>query len=145
MLFHTHAGTCHKDRGMTPGDAGGGTMPGAQAAEAVAEIWGDTAAARSRGPVHLGWQDSWLVLHECVHPRLHGNPDDGWLAGLVKRLGIPASGHWLSLGCGSAGTEIEAARQGMFQSMLALDLAERAIEEARRSAAAQGIDRIEFG
>jgi ubiquinone/menaquinone biosynthesis C-methylase UbiE len=130
---------------MSPEGAGGGTTPQAQAAEAVAEIWGDTAAARSRGPVHLGWQDSSLVMRECVHPRLHGNPYDGWLAGLVKRLGLPANGHWLSLGCGSAGIEIEAARQGMFGSMLALDLAERAIEEARRSAAAQGVDRIEFG
>jgi ubiquinone/menaquinone biosynthesis C-methylase UbiE len=124
----------------------GGAGSEAKAAEAVAEIWGDTAVARGGGGVvHKGWLDSPLVLRECVNPRLHGQPDVNWLVGLVKRLGIPLTGHWLSLGCGSAGTEIYAARQGLFESMLALDLAERAIEEARRAAAAKAITKIEFG
>jgi len=112
--------------------------------EAVSEIWGDTAVARAQAPFQ-GWLDSPMVLRECVHPRLHGNPDDSWLLGLVKRLGIPGTGHWLSLGCGSAGTEIHAARSGMFTSMQAFDVAGRAIEEARRAAAAQGVGTIEFG
>jgi ubiquinone/menaquinone biosynthesis C-methylase UbiE len=116
----------------------------AEAVEAVAEIWGETAIARTRAPVQ-GWLDSSLVLRECVHPRLHGNPDAHWLKGLVERLDIPGTGHWLSLGCGSGGAEIYAARQGIFGSMLALDLAERAIEEARKAAAAQEVANIEFG
>jgi ubiquinone/menaquinone biosynthesis C-methylase UbiE len=106
-------------------------------------MWGDTAVARSQVPMQ-GWLDAPMVLRECVHWRLHGNPDDNWLMGLVKRLGIPGTGHWLSLGCGSAGTEIDAAGRGMFASMQAFDVAARAIEEARRGAAAKGIDTIEF-
>jgi|SRR6202521_3920393 len=143
------AGT-EEDRGVRSPASVGDPRSEAAAAEAaaagaVAEIWGDTAVTRAGAIVHQGWLDSSLVLRECVNPRLHGDPGMNWLVGLVKRLGIPLTGHWLSLGCGSAGTELYAARQGLFESMLALDLAERAIEEARRAAAAEGITKIEFG
>jgi ubiquinone/menaquinone biosynthesis C-methylase UbiE len=131
--------------GASPGEPDGQADPAADAVAAAAKMWGDTAVARSGGPAHRGWLDSPLVLRECVQPRLSGNVDENWLAGLVRRLGIPPSGHWLSLGCGGAGTEIGAARRGLFGSMLALDLAEPAIAEARRAAAARGVDRIEFG
>lgn len=114
------------------------------AVRAAATLWGETATARAKEPIR-GWLDSTLVLRECVHRRLNGNPDDDWLMGLVKRLAIPPTGRWLSLGCGTAGTEILAGSLGMYASMLALDVAEPAIEVARRTAAEKGVERIEFG
>jgi SAM-dependent methyltransferase len=113
-------------------------------AGAVAACWGDTAEARRRAPLQ-GWLDSPLVLREYVHPRLYGRAEGNWLAGISRRLGIPAAGHWLSLGCGGAGAEIGAARDGLFASMVALDVAGRAVEAAERAAAAAGISSIEFG
>jgi ubiquinone/menaquinone biosynthesis C-methylase UbiE len=111
---------------------------------AVAACWGDTAEARRRAPLQ-GWLDSPLVLREYVHPRLYGRAEGNWLAGVAQRLGIAAAGHWLSLGCGGAGAEIRAARDGLFASMVALDVADRAVESARSAAAAAGIGSIEFG
>ncbi len=111
---------------------------------AVAEIWGDTAAARAKAPLQ-GWLDSHLVHREVVNPRLFGESPGGWVGGAVARLAIPATGHWLSLGCGAASGEIIAARDGRFASMRALDVADRAIEEAQRQAAARGVTNIEFG
>src|ERR1700753_10315 len=110
----------------------------------VANLWGEVAEARTAAPMQ-GWLDAPLVMREWVHPLLHGNPDDDWLTGLGKRLRIAPHGHWLSLGCGSAGTEIEARRRRVFGSMGALAVAPRAIDEGRRAAAAQGVDGIEFG
>src|ERR1700753_1463651 len=110
----------------------------------VANLWGEVAEARTAAPMQ-GWLDAPLGMREWVHARLPGNPDDDRRAGVVKRLRIAPDGHWLSLGCGSAGTEIEARRKRLFGSMVALDVAPRAIDEGQRAAAAQGVDGIEFG
>jgi ubiquinone/menaquinone biosynthesis C-methylase UbiE len=128
----------------TPVPSTDGALSPESVAAATATLWGQTAVARTTAPIR-GWLDSPLVLRECVHRRLNGNPDDDWLMGLVKRLAIPSTGRWLSLGCGTAGTEILAGRLGMYASMLALDAAQPALEVARQAAAGQGIDRIEFG
>lgn len=111
---------------------------------AAAACWGETAAARARAPLQ-GWLDSPIVYREVVNPRVLGARDGNWLGGLMARFEIPSSGHWLSLGCGAAHSEIKAARDGCFASMLALDVAERAIDEARRLAVARGVRNIEFG
>jgi ubiquinone/menaquinone biosynthesis C-methylase UbiE len=109
----------------------------------VAELWGRTAAARVETPLR-GWLDSPIVLSEYVQPKQTGSATKNWLVGLVERLGIPRTGRWLSLGCGSAGTEIFASEAGLFSSLHALDASEQALVEARRAAAARGVENLSF-
>src|ERR1700753_2390699 len=78
----------------------------------VANLWGEVAEARTAAPMQ-GWLDAPLVMREWVHPLLHGNPDDDWLTGLVKRLRIAPDGHWLSLGCGSGRNQNQGPRKAL--------------------------------
>jgi ubiquinone/menaquinone biosynthesis C-methylase UbiE len=109
----------------------------------VAELWGRTATARVETPLR-GWLDSPIVLAEYVQPKQTGSATKNWLVGLVERLGIPRTGRWLSLGCGSAGTEIFASQAGLFTSLHALDASDQALVEARRAAAAGGVENLTF-
>lgn len=89
--------------------------------------------------------DSSIVLQECVLPKLGGGPGRHWLAAAVDRHAIPKQAHWLSLGCGSAGTEIAASRWGLFGSMLALDASAGSIRIATSEAEQQGVTNVRFG
>lgn len=110
----------------------------------VAERWDTTVRERAANPLQ-GWLDSPIVLETYVQPKISGSPHVNWLVGLVGRLGIPKTGRWLSLGCGSAGQEIFAAKMGLFASLVALDASPASLEQARQAAAAQGVANIEFG
>jgi SAM-dependent methyltransferase len=112
--------------------------------EPVAKLWGDIAVRRVEQPIQ-GWLDSSLVLEQWVQPRQSGNPRVNWLDGVIDRVGIPRGGRWLSLGCGAAGHEILLAKTGVCGSILALDAAPAALEQARKDAAAQGVSNIAFG
>ncbi|HEX5855920.1 MAG TPA: class I SAM-dependent methyltransferase [Thermoanaerobaculia bacterium] len=111
--------------------------------ETVSRIWGEKAQARAANPIQ-GWLDSALVLEEIVQKRQTGSPTTNWLKGLVERLAIPRSAHWLSLGCGDAGAEIWISKLGLVGSMDARDASPAALETARRNAAAQGVTNIAF-
>ena len=110
---------------------------------AVARLWDTTAAERQAKPIQ-GWLDSPIVQQTRIQPRITGDRDRDWLQGLWRRLGLPAGGRWLSLGCGVAGPEIAAARAGLFDSMLALDASADSLEIARKSAAERGVTNIAF-
>ena len=106
-------------------------------------VWDD----RSRGRAHdslQGWLDSPIVLEQYVQPQISGLPKVDWLTGAVERLRIPPGGRWLSIGCGSASTEIHAARSGFFASMTAFDVSEGSLAQAREAASAAGVSNIEF-
>jgi ubiquinone/menaquinone biosynthesis C-methylase UbiE len=105
--------------------------------------WNTTATERAANPIQ-GWMDSPIVLEVCVLPKLGGGPGRHWLLAAVERHMIPRNGNWLSLGCGTAGTEIAAARWGLFASMLALDASSSSLEIASDAAAEQGINNIRF-
>lgn len=109
----------------------------------VSELWGDVAARRARDPVH-GWLDAPIVLDEIVGPLQTGRRGLHWLVALVEDLGIARNGRWLSLGCGSAATEIFASKEGLFDSMAALDVSPAALDIARRAAASAGASNITF-
>lgn len=89
--------------------------------------------------------DSPIVLEVCVLPKLGGGPGRHWLPAAVDRHGIPKEAHWLSLGCGAAGTEIAAAQWGLFGSMLALDASPASVRIATSEAEKQGVANIRFG
>ncbi|MCP4545475.1 MAG: class I SAM-dependent methyltransferase [bacterium] len=57
---------------------------------------------------------------------------------------IPSSTRWLSIGCGTADQELIAAREGLFESLDAIDVSRTALDKARRSAASSGITNISF-
>jgi 2-polyprenyl-3-methyl-5-hydroxy-6-metoxy-1,4-benzoquinol methylase len=63
---------------------------------------------------------------------------------LCERLELPRALKWLSLGCGSAGQEIQAARPGLFATMEAIDLSPVSLQIAREQVQAQGVESIEF-
>jgi ubiquinone/menaquinone biosynthesis C-methylase UbiE len=112
--------------------------------EKVVNRWDETAQARLENPIH-GWMDSSIVLEVCVLPKLHGGPGRHWLSAAVERNEISKQGHWLSLGCGAAGTEIAASRWGLFASMLALDASSVSVKIAADDAEKQGVTNIRFG
>jgi ubiquinone/menaquinone biosynthesis C-methylase UbiE len=112
--------------------------------ERVRELWDKTVEQRIQNPLQ-GWLDSPIVLESYVQPQASGSGQVNWLIGLVERNRIPRTGRWLSLGCGSAGIEIFAAKQGLFRSMLALDASPASLEAARKAAQAEGVTNIEFG
>ncbi len=107
------------------------------------EHWDEAAAAREIGG-HRGWLDSALVLEEIFQPRASDDRRKNWLIALCERLALPRDLHWLSLGCGTAGHELLAARLGLFSSMEAIDLSPVSLEIARGAAAAEGLACIEF-
>lgn len=111
--------------------------------DTVARMWGEKAEARVKSPVQ-GWLDSALVLEEIVQRRQTGSPTTNWLLGLIERLRIPKDAHWLSLGCGAAGTEIWIAKLGLVGSIDARDASPAALETARRNSAAEGVTNIAF-
>jgi ubiquinone/menaquinone biosynthesis C-methylase UbiE len=113
-----------------------------QARKRTADVWGGVEARRDETPVR-GWLDS-PIVKKIVQERITGAPDVDWLDWAADTLSIPPGGRWLSLGCGSAETEVRAATCGRFASMLALDLSEVSLDAARERARKSGIDSIEF-
>lgn len=113
------------------------------APEGAVKLWDATATARIENPVQ-GWMDSPLVWESCVLPKIGGGPRYHWLQAAVDRHAIPRAGKWLSLGCGSAGTEIAASGWKLFESMLALDASSVSLEIAGRMAAEQSVTNIQF-
>lgn len=105
--------------------------------------WDDRSERRVHDAVQ-GWLDSPIVLEEYVQPQISGLPKVDWLTGAVERLRIPPGGRWLSIGCGSAGTEIHAARSGFFSSMTALDVSSGSLGLAREAARRARVSNIEF-
>jgi ubiquinone/menaquinone biosynthesis C-methylase UbiE len=109
----------------------------------VAACWDRTAKSRQDSSLR-GWLDSYAVASERLNARASGSPHVNWLIGLVERLGIPSSSRWLSVGCGAAGQEIIAAENGLFAHLEAIDLSPVALEEARRTARAKGVENVSF-
>ena len=97
-------------------------------------VWDATAAERIERPVQ-GWMDFAPLCEACVLPKIGGGPGHHWLRAAVERHSIPRDGRWLSVGCGTGGTEIAAARWGLFGSLQGLDASPESIEIARRAAA----------
>ncbi|MEN9934608.1 MAG: hypothetical protein RLZZ387_1187 [Chloroflexota bacterium] len=108
----------------------------------VTELWGETAAQRSAGPVALGWLDSPLV--EEYVAGLTGAGSEFRIAALVRRLGIPPTARWLSVGCGAAAAELLLAEQGLIGSLEGLDIAPGAVAAARAAAERRGIRNVSF-
>jgi ubiquinone/menaquinone biosynthesis C-methylase UbiE len=109
----------------------------------VANRWDATAVDRTENPIQ-GWMDSPLVLETCILPKVGGGRAYHWLHAAVDRHAIPKGGRWLSVGCGSAGTEIAASRWGLFSSLRGLDVSAQSLDLARRAAAEQAVTNIEF-
>ena len=111
--------------------------------DTVAKLWGEKAETRAVNPLQ-GWLDSALVLEELVQKRQTGSPTTNWLVGLIERLAIPKDARWLSLGCGAAGTEIWIAKLGLVGSIDARDASPAALDTARRTRAAEGVENVTF-
>ncbi|MEO8198516.1 MAG: class I SAM-dependent methyltransferase, partial [Thermoanaerobaculia bacterium] len=105
--------------------------------------WDDAASAREAGS-HRGWLDSALVLEEIFQPRVADERSKNWLIALCERIELPRNLRWLSLGCGTAGHELLAARLGLFATMEAVDLSPVSLSIARTAAAEARLESIEF-
>lgn len=111
--------------------------------EKIGSRWGNSSQKRAHDSLQ-GWLDSPLILESFVQPAVSDSPKVDWLTGAVERLRIPPGGHWLSIGCGSANTEIHAARTGLFDSMAAFDVSGVSLEHAKAAAEKAGVTGIEF-
>lgn len=109
----------------------------------VAKCWDRTTETRSQNPFR-GWLDSYHIASERLNARVTGSPSVNWLIGLARRLEIPSTSRWLSIGCGAAGQEIGAAQEGLFAHLDAIDISPAALDEARRVAAAAGVENVTF-
>lgn len=105
-------------------------------------VWDSFAELRGEGRL-AGWLDSPMVRRICVSERL-GAPEKSWAEALAERLGVPRDGRWLSLGCGTAETEVALARLGVFGEMVAVDAAPQARAVAERRAAEAKVTSIRF-
>ncbi len=118
--------------------------PGAgEALRRVADCWDRAAVTRRENPVR-GWLDSYYLASKRLNAPVSGSPSVIWLIGLARRLEIPPSSRWLSIGCGAAGQEVGAAEAGLFESLDAIDIARSALDEGRRLASAAGVEKIRF-
>jgi 2-polyprenyl-3-methyl-5-hydroxy-6-metoxy-1,4-benzoquinol methylase len=108
-----------------------------------------------RGRVESHWEEQWDTALpptqwfdlEAVRRRenrlVSGDPDVGYIEHLARthlagRTGLRA----LSLGCGSGWRELEWARRAGIASLLAFDISEAGVKQARADAAAAGLDGV---
>lgn len=110
--------------------------------EQATVVWDSFAQLRGEGRL-TGWLDSPMVRRVCVSEPL-GAPEKTWVEAVVDELRVPRGGRWLSLGCGTAETEVALAREGLFAEMVALDAAPGARAVAERRAAEAGVTQIRF-
>jgi SAM-dependent methyltransferase len=112
--------------------------------DAQPDVWGE-AARQHLEQSPLGWLDTDWVLRERVFPMVFGSDPGGWWTqGAMKRLGVPLGGRWLDLGCGGGAAEIDMARNGLFDSMVAYDPSPGAIQVAKEQASKAGVTNIDF-
>lgn len=109
----------------------------------VAACWDRTTALREHSTAQ-GWLDSYYVASRRLNEKVTGSPHVNWLVGLVRRLGIDSETRWLSIGCGAADQEINTAKEGLFRSLDAIDISSASLDAARRRAAAEGVECIQF-
>jgi len=124
------------------GDAKEAPAPAPRTAR-VAAVWDEIAAGRSVDH-RQGWLDHSLVFAECFQARVSGDPRVHWLEGLMTRACVPKGGRWASLGCGAAGQEIAAGRQGLFSTLAGFDASTASLDLARRAADEAGLTGVRF-
>ena len=108
----------------------------AKAIKKVAKRWGDPQSE----PPGTQWIGAPGVA-ENVNRRATGDPNTDWInhsGSLLARFKNPIRA--LSLGCGFGAIERILRRRNYCQLIHGVDVAERAIESARRQAAAEGLD-----
>jgi ubiquinone/menaquinone biosynthesis C-methylase UbiE len=111
---------------------------------APSDRWAVAAADHVQRPP-LGWLDSPWVVQRYVFPLLFDEVvSDRWGANAVHNFGVPAGGHWLSVGCGGANIEMQMSEDGLFSRMDAYDPSAGAVEVAREQARQRGITNIRF-
>ena len=96
-------------------------------------------------PVPFDWSDS-SIVREYMNKCISGNPDIGWLQHACQKYLKLLFGtkHCLSLGCGSGALERQVRRLAVCDTIDAIDIAQSAIEEARRLQQEQNITGINY-
>lgn len=84
------------------------------------------------------------VVRRYLHELVSGSPDCDWVTYIEWRHLAPSLDRALVLGCGSGWFERAVSGRGRFRSLVACDFAEETVENARRAAAEQGFDNIEY-
>lgn len=92
------------------------------------------------GAVRSAWTQNPLIAAE-VYQRMTGQP--GFWMEWVFTQAMPSVDRLLSIGCGDGGHEIAMARRGFVREIRAFDASPVAIEQARTSAFAEGLE-IDF-
>jgi 2-polyprenyl-3-methyl-5-hydroxy-6-metoxy-1,4-benzoquinol methylase len=114
--------------------------------DVTSELWGSKAREKAES-------DAWRYRYWQAHPvtvrhinrLITGDEGEGWLPFTKRRFLSDCAEHGLSLGCGHGWTEREALRLGICQTFDAFDIAEEALEVARRQADDEGLgDRIDY-
>lgn len=101
-------------------------------ARQVNEWWSRVAAQIASSHYSEDWTCS-PVVQAILNERTTGRRDEDWLDWVKSRLPGPP-GRAASIGCGAGALEREAVRRGLCSSIVGFDVAEGAIEVARREA-----------
>lgn len=124
-----------------------GVQPEDQAAssadEVTSELWGRKAREKAESDVwrYRYWQAHPVTLRH-INRMITGDEAEGWLAFAKRRFLPEGVERGLSLGCGHGWTEREALRMGLCRTFEAVDIAEEALDVARRLATEEGIGEL---
>ena len=114
--------------------------------EVTSELWGRKAREKSETEVWKGcyWQSHPLTSRH-INRLITGDEEEDWLGFTKQRFFPERVGRGLSLGCGHGAAERDAIGRGICAEFDALDIAEEALEVARRDAEEVGLgDRIHY-
>ncbi|NCA82668.1 MAG: class I SAM-dependent methyltransferase [Opitutae bacterium] len=102
----------------------------------TAQHWNDQTARFAGRTAGLSWGDAGPAIHRHINRRISGDPEIDWLAYTADKYfsGRLPLARCLSLGCGTGVLERALARHRVFQQCDAYDVAEGALQEARRLA-----------
>ncbi len=112
----------------------------------TAQHWNNQTARFAGRKAGLSWGDAGPAIHHHINRRISGDSEIDWLVYTLNKYfsGRLPLANCLSLGCGSGVLERALAKHHVFQHCDACDVAEGALQEARRLAQENQLSTIRY-
>jgi len=109
----------------------------------VSELWSQKATPEDwENRKLVSWCAHPFIEKQYVHKMISGSPDINWCLYLKNKYVPEKLNYGLDLGCGSGGLEVMCLKQEICERMDAFDIADGAIEIAKKNAVSEQIDRF---